>query len=63
MMQELDDDYESQIFNKYCWTGSEIFVQSFECGGNLFAYVIQFQNYNQLQAAKVRRHEILTARA
>ena len=63
MMQELHDDCESQIFNKYCWTWSEIFVQSFECGGNWFAYVIQFQNYNQLQAAKVRRHEILTARA
>ena len=28
MMQELDDDCESRIFNKYCWTWSEIFVQS-----------------------------------
>ena len=30
---------ESRIFNGYCWTWSEIFVQSFECGDNLFAYV------------------------
>ena len=27
----------SRIFNRYCWTWSEIFVQSFECGGNLFS--------------------------
>ena len=27
MMQELDDDCKSRIFNKYCWTWSEIFVQ------------------------------------
>ena len=33
MMQVLDDDCESRIFNKYCQTWSEIFVQSFECGG------------------------------
>ena len=44
MMQELDGDCESRIFNKYCGTSSEIFVPLFECGGNLFAYVIQFQN-------------------
>ena len=39
MMQELDDGCKSRIFNKYCWTWSEIFVQSFEFGGKLFAYV------------------------
>ena len=39
MMQELDDDCKSRIFIKYCWTWSEVFVQSFECGGNFFAYV------------------------
>ena len=26
MMQELDDDCKSQIFNEYCWTWSELFV-------------------------------------
>ena len=72
MMQELDDDCKSWTFNKYCWSWSEIFVQSFECGGNLFAYVsnpiecndVNFNIRNRSQAAKVRRqyHEILTAR-
>ena len=27
-MQELDDDCENRIFNKCCWTWSDIFVQS-----------------------------------
>ena len=32
MMQELEDDFESRIFNKYCWSWSETFVrQQFVC--------------------------------